>query len=342
MLKRKEEKGITLIALIITIIILLILAGITINLALSPDGIVEKAQTAKDEYARKQDKEIAGIGELENVLDRISDEVIGKKPDEDKLLTTLFKNGQNCEVEDCNNPNHLHVGDYLDYKNPTYTNPEEGKYTVKAEKTGMDRWEEAPVQEQTFDVANNQDMKWRVLGLSKDGNNLLLVSEKPIKSDREKTDNDPYFYMYGANAYEYGITELNNICAKFKNSTYAEEVRSITMEDINEVLGIKTEEDIKRYNAFPVMNSGTKQYGETYEFEGQYTPAKWLEEQKAIVTSPEAEGTYKGLVTGKVDGYAYVINIPDEYLSSMPGLQTVKPNTKLTELLFSNVEYRKF
>ena len=44
MIKRKE--GITLIALVITIIVLLILAGITITLTLGDNGIIAKARKA--------------------------------------------------------------------------------------------------------------------------------------------------------------------------------------------------------------------------------------------------------------------------------------------------------
>ena len=43
----KDNKGITLVALVITIIVLLILAGITINLAFKQNGILNKAQETK-------------------------------------------------------------------------------------------------------------------------------------------------------------------------------------------------------------------------------------------------------------------------------------------------------
>lgn len=47
--KVKKEQGITLIALVITIVILLILAGITINFIFSEGGIFNTAQKAKEE-----------------------------------------------------------------------------------------------------------------------------------------------------------------------------------------------------------------------------------------------------------------------------------------------------
>ena len=45
-----KEKGITLIALVVTIIILLILAGVTLNMALSRDGLFSRARNATDKY----------------------------------------------------------------------------------------------------------------------------------------------------------------------------------------------------------------------------------------------------------------------------------------------------
>lgn len=45
----KEEKGITLVALVVTIIVLIILAGVSINLVLGENGIIAKAKLAKTE-----------------------------------------------------------------------------------------------------------------------------------------------------------------------------------------------------------------------------------------------------------------------------------------------------
>ena len=64
----KTQKGITLIALIITIIVMLILVGVTINVALS-GGLFDKAKTASEQTQRETDKEqllSAVIGTLNN------------------------------------------------------------------------------------------------------------------------------------------------------------------------------------------------------------------------------------------------------------------------------------
>jgi len=47
----KEQKGITLIALVVTIVVLIILATISINAVLGEDGLIKKAQQAKEVHA---------------------------------------------------------------------------------------------------------------------------------------------------------------------------------------------------------------------------------------------------------------------------------------------------
>ena len=44
----RNNKGITLVALVVTIVVLLILAGVSINLVLGDNGIVKRAQEAKN------------------------------------------------------------------------------------------------------------------------------------------------------------------------------------------------------------------------------------------------------------------------------------------------------
>ena len=52
-----NKKGITLIALVITIIVLLILAGVSISMVSSQDGILNRATSAKDAQKKATDEE---------------------------------------------------------------------------------------------------------------------------------------------------------------------------------------------------------------------------------------------------------------------------------------------
>ncbi len=79
--KRKQnlkEKGITLIALVVTIIILLILAGVTLNIALSGDGLFSKAKLAVNKYDVASEQEILQQQIIEYRMDN-SIEKIGEK-----------------------------------------------------------------------------------------------------------------------------------------------------------------------------------------------------------------------------------------------------------------------
>ena len=53
-LKIKQEKGITLIALVVTIVVLLILAGVSISLVLNNNGVISKAKDSKNSTERGQ------------------------------------------------------------------------------------------------------------------------------------------------------------------------------------------------------------------------------------------------------------------------------------------------
>ena len=50
-------KAITLIALVITIVVLIILAGVLINISLGNNGLFNKAKTAKEMYTNAQEYE---------------------------------------------------------------------------------------------------------------------------------------------------------------------------------------------------------------------------------------------------------------------------------------------
>ena len=60
----KKNKGITLVALVVTIVVLLILAGVSINLVLGNNGIIAKAQDAKTKSAEASQNDLKGMNAL--------------------------------------------------------------------------------------------------------------------------------------------------------------------------------------------------------------------------------------------------------------------------------------
>ena len=72
--KLKEEKGITLLALILTVVIMIILAAVTINVALGEGGLVEQAKWAAEQTANSTKSEQE---QLDDVADQINDIIAG-------------------------------------------------------------------------------------------------------------------------------------------------------------------------------------------------------------------------------------------------------------------------
>lgn len=66
----KADKGITLVALIITIIVLLILAGVSISMVLGDNGLINKAQNSVNTYDNSAVNENAMLNSIENKFDQ--------------------------------------------------------------------------------------------------------------------------------------------------------------------------------------------------------------------------------------------------------------------------------
>ena len=67
--KNKQEKGITLIALVVTIVVLLILAGASISLVLNNNGVISKAKDSRDKYAEAQTNDEKQLNEVSDWID---------------------------------------------------------------------------------------------------------------------------------------------------------------------------------------------------------------------------------------------------------------------------------
>jgi len=80
-LKSAQQKGITLIALVITIIVLLILAGVTISMVLGDEGIIAQAQKAEKTHAEKTIEERAQLAYQDYMIAAMTGEKTNIKED---------------------------------------------------------------------------------------------------------------------------------------------------------------------------------------------------------------------------------------------------------------------
>ena len=92
----KNITGITLVALIITIIVLLILAGIVINLALGNNGLLNRAKEADKEYKLAQIRETVEVEILSLDTEKISK---GEKLTVEEALTQINENKTFEEID---------------------------------------------------------------------------------------------------------------------------------------------------------------------------------------------------------------------------------------------------
>ena len=137
--KTKENKGITLVALVVTIIVLLILAGIVINLTVGNQGVFTRSNKAVGEYLEAEVKEkvemmlgdysidrIFGTKTLEQYLNEEKskgtlDEVVNKN---DGTIMVIV-NGYEVTIDDANLiitniVKHIVISDTQMYKIGTY------------------------------------------------------------------------------------------------------------------------------------------------------------------------------------------------------------------------------
>ena len=209
--KSLKEKGITLIALVVTIIILLILAGVTLNIALSGNGLFERAKDAGEESRGASVEEAKIVWDTDRKIAELSNDDNIKTKDEflsDLVKQGLLKEEEKKEIEDTGKvkigsriiefeeekngktlvqafkDGEIHVGDYVVNYNDTINN--------KSAKAELETYETGYETKQTYSV--DTTTTWRVLGLSEDEKNLIIITGSPIKKDGD----DPYLYLAGA------------------------------------------------------------------------------------------------------------------------------------------------
>ena len=74
----KEQKGITLVALIITIIVMLILAGVSISLVVGENGVLTQAQDVEPAQVKASLKEAVALANADIMSTYYGDTTVGK------------------------------------------------------------------------------------------------------------------------------------------------------------------------------------------------------------------------------------------------------------------------
>lgn len=250
----------------------------------------------------------------------------GNEDNDGTTLVKMFIAGESCENPDnCDNEEHLHVGDYLKYtpSNPTASTANMEDNPLKSQYTGVK-------DTQTYTV--NSNTKWQVIGLSEDRQHVLLTTESPIQKDGA----DPYLKLGGAESYIYCKKVLDGICSIYANDDLADEVRSITMEDITNVLGITIDkEENKAYNKNGTEISGFQGFfgaDNQYLYKStNYAPENYvIEKNKDTSYTRKTVGSVANILSttsGTVDQSAYMIMATDQ--------NVVEPGSTIYNILFN-------
>ena len=230
---KTRNKGITLIALVVTIVVLLILAGVAISMLSGDDGIIINAQKASEENDKGREKEIVTLAvgsalssdegytiardNLNSALaNHIGTEGVDYTLSETEPYIVKYmdsgrsyiidEKGKVSEYEEIDLTG-VEVGQYVAY-NPTIsdlsgTAVEAEKLTYTSPKgDGKNHGNgSAP---QTF-TATATGTRWKVLSI--ENGTVTLISEDVIK-----TDAGGNFVLYGAPGYLYAEQELNEVC----------------------------------------------------------------------------------------------------------------------------------
>ena len=87
--KNRQEKGITLIALVVTIVVLLILAGITITALFGDNGLITRAKIADQKTKEGAQNDISAIEDLGVQLNTIVNGTTGGSEEEPPTKSRL-------------------------------------------------------------------------------------------------------------------------------------------------------------------------------------------------------------------------------------------------------------
>ena len=99
---KKYDGGITLVALVVTIVILLILAGVSLNLVIGNEGILTRSKEATNKYGKQAENEQQGLNDVDDWMDEQFGDTGMKKV---TVNTKATKNGTiNGQEPNINNP----------------------------------------------------------------------------------------------------------------------------------------------------------------------------------------------------------------------------------------------
>ena len=239
----KNEKGITLIALVITVVILIILATISINFVFGENGLVARAEQATQLAEEARATEDMGMYLASIQMEETQNENF-------RLADYLSNNIGNAGLEDFINQGNGY-GDVsynghnflvnLDDYTFTYLGKSDGTVNRRIEQVLGNNNESVPgISMVEAGGIETEDLGWRVLSVNKDGSVNLIANRN---TGFEVS-------LSGINGYTNGVKALNEICKELYGSLEINGVKVISARNANvedfydETHGVDSSEDI--------------------------------------------------------------------------------------------------
>ena len=294
---KENQKGITLIALVITIIVLLILASVSIAMLIGDNGILTRVHYAKIENENKQNIERIKLETLgswdesgkynkelaeKNLKENLGAKV--EKNEENDTLKVIYGNqefliDQNGNTMEIKVPGDLEIGDSVEYIPKTQSYIWKAKYSGAEFDTTLENINE-----------NYKIEKWKVLNINNNGT-INLVAEKTT------TGKVTLGYDEG---YNNGVKLLNEACNELYGNTELGIVgRSIKIEDIEAKMTKDTLESIKNTGTNSDVLLGEK-IGNPYSIENSKYPNIYPLENLSVIGGIENS---KGLKVSEQQEY---------------------------------------
>ncbi len=240
-------------ALVITIIVLMILAGVSLSFVLGDNGILKKAQESADAYKNASQSE-------QQTLQNIEDYLYGEKGGNNTGDNTT--GGGNI-------PAGLKVGSTVSYA-PTGTYNWQAQYYASTDKITENGEADVEATDRILD-SSTDDYKintWRVLEIDKTNQKVTLVPNEPTSN---------YVPLQGAQGYNNGVKLLNDACSKlYGTPSRGITARSIKIEDIENKLTASALASARGENYL-------KQASSAYSKENSYYPSIYAQEKLSVI-----------------------------------------------------------
>lgn len=265
----RNSKGITLIALIITVVVLLILTAITIN-SIQNDGIIGKAEQARDDYQAAQANEAETLLGYGYMLESAQTDYSNVGPISQYTIEQEIKKAYGVDMK---------LGQNVKYSEPTTS-----ATSALNESATLSTLNESGNGE-VKTTASTNDVEWAVLGIE-DGC-LLIVATSNVEgngyfsktlngttlngvnrySTTKRSESDIPVYRFSKGKSEClnnsAANELNTFCANnYGKGVGALGARSISVDDINKITG---------YNPMKTGDGRISQAGAITQYDNEVT-----------------------------------------------------------------------